>query len=44
MIDFKINFQTDELLYEEYEKISLISAITLRKLLRQFEAKTTLPP
>ena len=37
MIDFKITFQADELLYGDYEKISLISEIMFRKFLRQFK-------
>ena len=43
MIDFKIVFQADELLYGDYEKMSLISEIIFRKFLRQFETKTALP-
>ena len=31
MIDFKITFQADELLYGDYEKMSLISEIMFRK-------------
>ena len=30
MIDFKITFQDDELLYEDYEKMSLTSKIMFR--------------
>ena len=44
MIDFKITFQDDELLYGDYEKMSLISDIMLRKFLRQFKTKMALPP
>ena len=44
MIDFKITFQANELFYEDYEKMSLISKIMFRKFLRQFKAKTALPP
>ena len=33
MTDFKITFQTDELLYGDYEKMSLISEIIFRKFL-----------
>ena len=39
MIDFEITFQADELSYEDYEKMSLISEIMLRKFLRQFKPK-----
>ena len=35
MIDFKIALQADELLYGDYEKMSLISEIMFRKFLRQ---------
>ena len=44
MINFKITFQADQLLYGDYEKMSLISEIMFRKFLRQFETKTALPP
>ena len=44
MIDFIITLQVDELLYEEYEKVSPISEIVFNKFLRQFKAKTALPP
>ena len=44
MIDFKVTFQADELLYGDYEKMSLILEIKFRKFLRQFETKTALPP
>ena len=44
MIDFKVTFQADEQFYVDYEKISLISKIMFRKLLKQFESKTALPP
>ena len=44
MIDLKITFLADELLYENYEKMSLISKIVFRKFLRQFKTKTALPP
>ena len=37
---FKITFQADELFYEVYEKVSLISKIIFRKFPRQFESKT----
>ena len=40
MIDFKITFKADELLYGKYEKMSLISKIMFRKFLRQFKTKT----
>ena len=43
MIDFKITFQADELLYGDYEKMSLISKIMFRKFQLQFKAKTALP-
>ena len=39
MIDFKITFQDDELLYGDYEKMSLISKIMFRNFLRQFKTK-----
>ena len=38
MIDFRITFQADEVLYGHYEKMSLISEIMFRKFLR------TIPP
>ena len=44
MIDFEITFQADELSYENYEKMSLVSEIMVRKFLRQFKTKTALPP
>ena len=44
MIDFKIAFQDDELLYGDYEKMSLISETMFRKFLRQFKTNTALPP
>ena len=44
MIDFEITFQADELLYEDYKNMNLISEIMFRKFLRQFETKTALPP
>ena len=44
MIDFKITFQDDELLYRDYENMSLISKIMFRNTLRQFEVKTALSP
>ena len=45
MIDFKITFQADELLYRDYEKISLISEIIyVRTFRRRFKTKTALPP
>ena len=40
MIDFKIIFQDYELLYGDYEKMSLISKVLFRNLLWQFKAKT----
>ena len=43
MVNFKITFQADELLYEDYEKMSLISEIMFRKFLGQFKTKTVLP-
>ena len=39
MIDFKMTFQDDELSYEDYEKISLISKIKFRNFLRQFKLR-----
>ena len=33
MIDSEITFQADELLYEDYEEMSLISEIIVRKFL-----------
>ena len=39
MIDFEIIFQADELSYEDYEKMSLISEIMFRKFIRQFKPK-----
>ena len=44
MIDFEMTFQADELSYEDYEKMSLISEIMFRKFLLQFKIKTALPP
>ena len=44
MIDFKITFQADELLYRDYEKVNPISEVMFRKFLRQFKTKTALPP
>ena len=41
MILFKITLQADELLYGDYEKMSLISEITFRKFLQQFKTKTS---
>ena len=43
MIDFKITFKADELLYGDYKKMSLISKIMFRKFLRQFKTKTAQP-
>ena len=43
MIDYEMALQADELLYGDYEKMSLISAIMFRKFLRQFKTKTVLP-
>ena len=40
MIDFKITFQADELLYGDYEKMSLISEVMFRKFLWKFKAET----
>ena len=40
MIDFKITFQKDELLYGEYGKVSLISKIIFRNFLQEFKTKT----
>ena len=40
MIDFKITFQEDELLYGDYQKMSLISKIVFRNFLRQFKTNT----
>ena len=39
-----VYFEADELLYEDYEKMSLISEIMFRKFLPQFKTKTALPP
>ena len=44
MINFKMTLQADELLYGDYEKMSLISETMFRKFLRQFKTKTALPP
>ena len=44
MIDFKATFQADELLYGDYEMMTLISEIMFRKFLRQFKTKTALLP
>ena len=38
---FKIAFQADELFYEVYEKVSLISKIIFRKFLQQFKTNTS---
>ena len=43
MIDFKVTFQADELLYGDNEKMSLILEIMFRKFPWQFETKTALP-
>ena len=40
MIDLQKNFQDDELLYGDHEKMSLISKIMFRDLLPQFETIT----
>ena len=40
MIDFKKTFQANELLYGDYEKMSMISKSMFRNFLRQFKAKT----
>ena len=40
MIDFKITLQNDELLYGNYEKISLISKMMFRNFLQQFKPRT----
>ena len=42
MIDLKITLQADKLLYEDYEKISIISEIMFRKFL-QLKTKMALP-
>ena len=39
MIDFKVTLQDDELLYGDYEKMSLISEMMFRKFLQQFKPK-----
>ena len=44
MIYFKITFQDDELLYGDYEKISLTSKIMFKNFLRQFKTKNTKSP
>ena len=44
MINFKITFQDNQLLYGDYEKMSLISEIMFRKFLRQLKTKTALSP
>ena len=41
MIDLKITFQEDELLYRDYEKMSPISKIMFGNFLRQFKTKTS---
>ena len=40
MIDFKITFQADEIFYEDYKKMSLISRMMFKKFLRQFKTET----
>ena len=40
MIDFKMTFKADELFYGDYKKMSMISKIMFRKILRQFKTKT----
>ena len=44
MINFKIAFQADELLYGNYEKMNLISEIMFRKFVQQFKTRKALPP
>ena len=39
MIDFKITFQADELLYGDYEKMSLISEIMLEHFHKNLKPK-----
>ena len=39
MIDFKITFQNDELIYGDHEKNSVISKIMLRNLLQQLNSR-----
>ena len=39
-MDFKITFEDDGLLYGDYQKMSLISAIVFGNFLRQFKTKT----
>ena len=39
MIDFEITFQADELSYEDYETMSLISEIMFWKFLIKFKPK-----
>ena len=43
-MDLKVIFQDDELLYGDYEKISLISQIMFGNFLRQFKSKTAYSP
>ena len=42
MIAFKIALQANELLYKDYEKMSLISEIMFKKFQRQSKTKTAL--
>ena len=44
MIDLRITFQADELLYREHKKMSLILKLMFLKFLRQFKTKTRLAP
>ena len=40
MIDLRITFEDDELLYGDYEKISLVSKILFKNVPAQFKTKT----
>ena len=44
MIDFKISFKADRLLYGDYDRMSLTSEIMFRKFLLQFKSKMALTP
>ena len=44
LIDLKITFQANELLYRDYEKMGLITKIVVRKFIQQFKTKTTVSP
>ena len=44
MIYFEMTLRTDELLYGDYEKMSLTSEMMFRKFLRQIKTKTALYP